>query len=503
MAAKPSTLALRFLGGLSVPEGPRAGQPLKVAGFQRDFVRGALADGVNVACLSIARGNGKSALSAGLALAALFGAWDEQPRREILLAARTKQQARIAWDFIAGFARTLPDEMQERLKYRRTPVLEIELDKEHVVRAIAADGKTALGTSPTLAILDERGHWPIDQGDALEHALLTGLGKRGGRTLIISTSAPDDAHPFSRWLDEPQDGVYVQEHRPAPSLQADDRASLLIANPGARAGIGASEEWLMAQARRAVARGGSTLTSFRLFHRNERVSGEARDVVLTTDEWLGCETAELPGRQGSVVVGIDLGGSASMSAAAFYWPATGRLEVKGTFPSRPSLADRGARDGVGGRYVEMERRGELGTLGEATVPVASWLMTVMQHLAGEPIAAVVADRFKQAELSEGMDRAGVRAPIVWRGMGFKDGGEDVERFRRAAFDGEVLCAPSLLMRSAFADAVVIRDPANNSKLAKGRSLGRIDPVAAAVLAVAEGARMQARASRSSRKAVWL
>ena len=503
LMAMPSTLAMRFLTGLSVPEGPRAGQPLKVAGYQRDFIKGALADDVTVALLSIGRGNGKTALSAGLALAALFGAWDQQPRREILLAARTKQQARIAWDFIAGFARTLPDEMQERLKYRRTPVLEIELDKEHVVRAIAADGKTALGTSPTLAILDERGHWPLDQGDALEHALLTGLGKRGGRALVISTSASDDAHPFSKWLDEPQEGVFVQEHRPAPSLPADDRDSLMIANPGAKAGIGASEEWLMAQARRAVARGGSTLTSFRLYHRNERVSGEARDVLLRVDEWLGCETEALPPRDGAVVIGIDLGGSASMSAAAFYWPSTGRLEPLGTFPSRPSLADRGARDGVGGRYVEMEGRGELGTLGEATVPVAPWLAEVMRHVAGETVSAVVADRFKAAELGEAMDRTGVRAPIVWRGMGFKDGGEDVERFRRAAFDGQVRSAPSLLMRSAFADAIVLRDPANNLKLAKGRSQGRIDPVAAAVLAVAEGARQSARDHRPRRSAVWI
>ncbi len=54
-----------------------------------------------------------------------------------------------------------------------------------------------------------------------EHALLSGGGKRGGRALIISTSAPDDAHPFSKWLDEPQDGVYRQE---SPALTAGGRS---------------------------------------------------------------------------------------------------------------------------------------------------------------------------------------------------------------------------------------------------------------------------------------
>ena len=36
--------------------------------------------------------------------------------------------------------------------------------------------------------------------DSLENAILSGLGKRDGRALIISTSAPDDANTFSRWL---------------------------------------------------------------------------------------------------------------------------------------------------------------------------------------------------------------------------------------------------------------------------------------------------------------
>src|SRR3546814_5477889 len=85
-------------------------------------------------------------------------------------------------------------------------------------------------------------------------------------------------------------------------------------------------------------------------------------------------------------------------------------------------------------------------------------------------------------------------------MGFRDGGEDCERFRRACFDSRVLSAPSLLLRSAFADAVTLRDPANNLKLAKARSKGRIDAAAATVLAVAEGARRSARPAAKARAA---
>ncbi len=502
----PALEAIRFLETLKIPEGPKAGDSVKLAPFQKQFVKGALNTAVNVAVLSIGRGNAKTALSAGIALGSLLGKWDAQPRREILIAARTRDQARVAWDFVAGFARSLPDEIQAQLTFRRSPRLEIEYSGDgggHFVRAIAADGKSALGSAPTLVLMDERGHWPLDRGDDLEHALLSGLGKRGGKGLIISTSAADDSHPFSKWIDEVQPGVYVQEHRPAPGLPVDDRESLLLANPGAIAGIGSSLEWLQDQAKRAVARGGSALTTFRLYNRNERVSGESRDLLLTVDEWLNCETSDLPPREGEVVLGIDLGGSASMTAAAFYWPATGRLEALGTFPSRPSLLDRGQNDGVSGRYIEMQDRGELSVLGEKTVPVAPWLIEIMKQVEGETIAALVMDRYKQAELGEAIDRAGLRCPCVWRGFGFRDGGEDCERFRRAAFDGKVKAVPSLLLRSAFADAVTLRDPANNLKLAKARSMGRIDAASASVLAVAEGARRMGRPAKAARVATWV
>lgn len=502
----PAERAAWFLERLDVPEGPLAGSQLRLAPFQRQFLAGALDPAHDVAALSIGRGNAKSALSAGTALAHLLGITDSQPRRDIIIAAKTRDQARTCWQFAASFCLSLPDEYQAQLTFRRSPRLEIEWDGDgggHVIRAIAADGKAALGSGPTLVIMDERGHWPLDRGDELEAALMTGLGKRRGKALLISTSAPDDAHPFSRWLDQPPPGTYVQEHRPPPGLPADDRDSILIANPGAEHGVGASVEWLQASARRAIARGGSTLAGFRLYHRNERVSAETRDVLLTVDQWLAAEVETLPPREGPVVVGIDLGGSASMSAAAFYWPLTGRLECWGTFPGSPGLLDRGQADGVGSRYVDMAERGELTTLGDKTVPVAPWLGEVMRRIEGETVAALVADRYKQAEVGEAIQRAGITAPIVWRGMGFRDGSEDIERFRRAVFDGDVRTAPSLLMRSAMADAVCLRDPANNLKLAKARSTGRIDPAAAAVLAVAEGARQRARPVKQARAPAWV
>lgn len=493
-----------FLEGLKIPEGPRAGEKLRLADFQRRFVAGALDPENMVACLSIARGNAKTALSSGLALATLMGLTDKQPRREILFAARNRDQAKIAFNFLCGFVDGLPKRQREKFTIRRGARLEVEYagNGGGLARCIAADGRSVLGGAPVMAILDERAAWEHDRGDALENGILSGLGKRGGKALIISTSAPDDLNAFSKWLDNPPPQTFVQQHRPPEGLPADDLDSLLIANPGAQEGIGASVEWLQAQARRAIARGGSALASFRNLNRNERVSTEVRDVLLSTDAWLAVEAGEVPPREGACVVGVDLGGSASMTAAAYFWPASGRLEVKGWFPSKPSLLDRGQADGVSGRYLEMHERGELSLLGDLTVPIPAWLGEVMAHVEGEPVLCLTADRYKQSELAEAAEKAGVNVPIVWRGQGFRDGAEDVSRFQRACFDGFVSSAPSLLMRSALADSVVVRDVAGNGKLAKGRSGGRIDAAAAAILAVAEGMRRTARPQRPARAAIW-
>lgn len=496
--------AIDFLETLKIPEGAKAGQRLRLAEYQRTFVRGALDPDNMVAVWSIGRGNSKTATSSGIALGATMGAWDPQPKRDVILAARNRDQAKTAFGFIVGFVESLPKAKREKFTIRRGSRLEVEFagNGGGVARCIAADGRSILGGAQTLAILDERSAWEREKGDQLENAILSGLGKRNGKALIISTSAADDTNTFSRWIDAPPPGTYVQEHRPPPGLPADDLDSLLIANPGATEGIGASPEWLLAQARRAIARGGSALSSFRNLNRNERISTENRSVLITTDQWLRCETEDLPPRAGPLVVGLDLGGSSSMSAWASYWPQTQRLECYGAFPGSPSLLDRGQNDAVGGRYQEMQERGELLTFGANVVPVDQFINAMLAKLEGYPIAAVCCDRFRQAEFLEALAKTPLRIVPTWRGQGWLQSGEDCERFRQFVFDQRVRSKPSLLLRSAFSDAVVLVDPTGSAKIAKGRALGRTDAAAASLLAVAEGSRLLARGEKRPARVSW-
>ena len=182
-----------------------------------------------------------------------------------------------------------------------------------------------------------------------------------------------------------------------------------------------------------------------------------------------------------------------MSAISAYWPESYRLEVVSAFPHIPDLTERGRKDNVGNLYQKMYERGELICVGNRTTDLSE-LMELALLEWGEPMA-VVADRYRQAELIDALDSVGLTdAPVVLRGQGYRHGGEDMRRFRRAAIEGKIKTLESLVMRSAIAGAVVVSDAAGNSKLAKAsdtpqrRDGHRDDALAAAILAVAEGIR---------------
>ncbi|MEO1265109.1 MAG: hypothetical protein AAFV26_05340 [Pseudomonadota bacterium] len=291
------------------------------------------------------------------------------------------------------------------------------------------------------------------------------------------------------------------EYRAPDEAPVDSDEAILAANPLTAAGAGMPLDWLRAEAKRAAAMGGTALRSFELFNLNKRVSEATRDVVCSPEAWMRCESEDLPPRGGWCVLGFDLGGAASMSAAATVWE-TGRVEVIGAFPRTPSLAERGLADAVGDRYLTMRERGDLVQHGDRIVDVSAFLGDVLQRLDGENLVAVIADRYRQSEALEAFAAAGVTVPPIWRGEGWRDGGEDLARLQRAIADQAFRVRPTLLMRSAIEGAVVLRDDAMNGKLSKFKSHSRIDALSALKLAVAEAARRRARPAPRAARVAW-
>lgn len=156
---------------------------------------------------------------------------------------------------------------------------------------------------------------------------------------------------------------------------------------------------------------------------------------------------------------------------AAFWPETGRLECIAAFPCEPTLEERGPRDGVGGLYRQCARRRELYPLGQRASDIPLLLGVALERF-GAP-ALLVTDRWREAELRDALDQSGIPvAPLELRGMGYQDGAEDVRAFRPAFATGQVVPLPSLLLRSAMAEARTVTDPTGNAKLCKGSEGGR-------------------------------
>src|SRR5262245_44250771 len=115
--------AIDAIERLRIPQGPLAGEPVCLAGFQRQFVERLLADGISVGCRSVGRENGKSALAAGLALTHRIGGWDAQPQREVTIAARTRDQGAVSFCFCRSFVEAMR-ELSGRVTIRKSSLLE-------------------------------------------------------------------------------------------------------------------------------------------------------------------------------------------------------------------------------------------------------------------------------------------------------------------------------------------------------------------------------------------
>ena len=493
-----------YIRGLTITQGAGEGGPFKLLPWQTRFINGAWSVEGDAA-LSVARGNGKSTLIAGVACAALDGPL-QTPRADVVCVASSFTQGRVIYESVLAAMRAKGEDLEDRKRWRvqdSANVATIEHRESGArVRCIGSDPKRMHGLAPVLALLDEPAQWPPAQRDAMRAALSTGLGKvPGSRMIALGTRPADDSHWFARMLAAPGEDGFAQVHAAGDDDPIFNRRTWAKANPSLKVMPDLAAR-IQREAKEARA-DPALQPAFKALRLNMGTSDTERAVLLHAESWLRAE-GDVP-REGQLVFGVDLGGTAAMSAIAACWADSGRLECLAALPSIPTLAERERRDGVPeGLYTRCASEGTLCTLGGRTVPVEALLEIAVERF-GRP-AAIVCDRWRIGELVDSISALGLDVPLVSRGQGFKDGAEDVRRFRTAILDGMVRPTPSLLLRLAMREAVVVTDPAGNSKLAKAteggrRRRARDDAVAAAILAAAHVHRFR-DATKAISTAFW-
>ena len=477
---------IELLERLPVTQGARTGEVFTVLPWQKKLIRGII--GARTAAISVGRGNGKTSVCAGLAVAALIGPL-RQHRGEVVVVASSFSQAKITFEHVIAFIRPLIQKHGRRFRIGDSANTALIEDRETGcrVRCIGSDPRRAHGLAPVLVLADEPSQHEHTKAEAMVAALRTASGKiPGSRFIALGTRPADHGHWFAKMLDGGTG--YSQCHAAAPDDPPFQRRSWKKANPSLDF-MPDLEAAIRDEARQARF-DPALLAAFKSLRLNLGVSDVEVSVLLDVGLWLSIE--RVVDRAGPCVYGVDLGTSSAQSAIAAYWPQTGALACLSAFPSEPSLAERGLKDGCGSLYVECARRGELLQLGTRATDVKALLGAAIDRFGAPEL--LIADRWREAELRDALDSAGFPpAHLETRGMGYRDGAEDVRTFRRACAEGRVAPSPSLLLRSAMAEARTISDPAGNSKLAKGSQGGRRlrakdDSAAAAILAVSAGVR---------------
>ena len=474
--------AVRYLEALKVTQGRHAGECLTVLPWQRQFLRmafGAPGD----AALSLARANGKSTFVAALAAAFLDGPL-RQPRAEVVIVASSFLQARIVFDHLLGF---MGDRIGERRTWRLWDSTQsarlLHLPTGASVRCIGSDPKRMHGLAPVLVLADEPAQWGGSTSEASLAALRTGLGKiPDSRLIALGTRPADSGHWFARMLAGERSLTFAARPDDPPF----QRRTWKRANPSLD--LMPDLEARLREEAKVASRDPVALASFEALRLNMGTSDVVEAHLLQSGVWKAAEGNAA--MVGDYVLGLDLGSTEAMSAAAGFWPETGSLRAVACFGSEPGPKERGLRDGVGAAYQTMESRGEL-VLSPGRISDVKTLLGEVWERWGKP-KAIVTDRWRGAELRKAL--AQLDWPVVAlveRGMGYRDGSEDVRGFRAAFLRDLVTPERSLLLSSAMANARTISDVAGNAKLAKsaqgGRhSRSRDDSAAAAILAVSLG-----------------
>jgi phage terminase large subunit-like protein len=492
-APRPLTRGERVIAFIErycrVPEGKLVGQPVRLAPFQKRFILDVYDNpaGTSMAILSIARKNGKSALIAGILLAALVGPEAVQ-NSQIVSGAQSRDQSALVFKLAAKMVRLSP-ELRDLVRIVPSTKVLIGLRRNVEYRALSAEAKTAHGLSPILAILDETGQVRGPQDDFVD-AITTAQGAHERPlVIVISTQAPTDADLLSVWIDDAMkatDPTLVCHLYTAPDdAMLDDPRAWEAANPAID--LFRSREDVDKQAQRA-GRMPSAENTFRNLILNQRVS--TTSPFISRNAWLACAGAPDPEvfERCPVYAGLDL--SSKLDLTALVLVASDEDGVHHVRPyfwtPRETIAERARRDRA--PYEEWVRAGALMTTPGSAIDydvVARW---IGDELPGIDLRVVMFDRWRVDTLRRDLERIGVDLPLEPHGQGFKDMAPALDQIETLLIDQKLRHGGHPVLTSNAANAVVETDAAGNRKLTKAKATGRIDGLVALVMAVAGASR---------------
>lgn len=472
-----------------IPDGQHVGKPIQLADFQKRFIY-ALYDGdplARRAYLCLARKNGKTSLIACLLLAHLVGP-EAQPNSQIVSGARSRDQAALVFDLACKIIRQ-SEKLSDRIRIVPSGKKLFGLPRNVEYKALAAEGKTAHGLSPVVAILDEVGQVEGPR-DAFIEAITTSQGAHENPLLIaISTQAATDNDLFSIWLDdaEKSDDPRIVSHVYAAPQNAGvmDEDAWAASNPGL--GLFRSRDDLREQAEQA-SRMPASENAFRNLCLNQRVA--MNNPFISVDVWKTCggEPEAHPG-SAPVFAGLDLSMRTDLTAFVMVWQSDNEWQIQSHFwAPEKGVRDRASRDQA--PYDLWAEQGFLHLTPGATVDYRFVAEQLGEILGDANVQAIAYDRWRIDDFKRQLDEIGLELPLEPFGQGYRDMSPALDATEAELLNGRVAHGMHPVLNMCATNAVVTTDPSGNRKLDKSKSTRRIDGMVALAMALGQASRSQ-------------
>lgn len=488
-----------FIETLPITSGMLAGTTFKLREWQRAIIRGIYGkvnDGrrvVRTALLTMPRKNGKTGLTAALALAHLCGP-EAEARGQVYSAAADRNQAGLIYNEMKAIIEAVP-RLKERIIVRDfTKHLE-DTETGSIFMALSSDAKTKHGFSASCIIYDELAQAPNRE---LYDALTTSTGARAEPlTIVISTQSHDPRHIMSELVDDGiqiRDGI-VEDETFFPCIYSApetsdpwDEATWFECNPAL--GDFRDLEEMRSYARQAQ-RVPAREATFRLLYLNQRIATEQRFIAradwdacaLRPDEVVGLMES-LRGRECYGAVDLSSTGKNDLTSLVLIFPMDDqvKLVVPYFWACESGLEESERRDHT--PYRLWARQGHLIAIPGRVMEFGFIAQKLAALKADYDLRAVAFDPWKIKHLIQACNDINLELEMVPHGQGFRDMDQSIQVLEDDALSWRLKHDGNPVLTFCMDNIKVELDSSGNRKFSKRKSTGRID--GAVALAMAEG-----------------
>ena len=429
--------------------------------------------------IQVPRKNGKTTLASSIALLMLF--MDKERGAEIYAAAGDRNQAGIVFEIAKGMIANNV-ELSSRGKVFRNSIT--NESKGNFFQAISSDSKTKHGFNANCIIFDELHTQPNRD---LWDTLTTSTGaRREPLTIAITTAGYDRqsiCYELYSYAKKVQEGSLKDDSFYPVIYEADAEDDITLESTWQKAnpnyGVSLRKDYMQRESKRAVELP-SYQNTFRRLMLN--IWTEAQSAWIGHDEWGVCyqdfDDNKLEGKE--CWGGLDLASTRDLSAFVLIFNIEGKFIVRPyIFIPKENAKKRSDRDGV--NYVEWMRDGHVyGTEGD--VQDYNFIRNKINELSKKyRIQSICYDRWNASQLVIDLQNDGANLDPF--GQGFVSMSMPTKALEVEIIAKNIIHNNNPCLNWCLSNVTLQEDPAGNIKPNKSKSVDRIDPIVALIMAI--------------------